>query len=246
MPEKKTAAKMPPPVKVTPELLRKLAKGVLRESAAGGVRSTLTIGRNLFMELFHSSAEAFRSMAGNKTDSLAALAAQKGMAEAGWGRTRLRNAIELVLLAKVLDNLRPWPTLRVSHYEEVFNLALEQQRALLDQAESETWSVVRLAQEAGKLCPPRKAARSATATATVSPDRVLGRVRKLMAELAPASPLTEILVQAGIDSAQAKEFEVALASAAEKLQGIQASLEELKKRSAHKLQRLAGKVAASG
>ncbi|MGC4115588.1 MAG: hypothetical protein QM765_13485 [Myxococcales bacterium] len=79
----------------------------------------------------------------------------------------------------------------------------------------------------------------------MSPDRALGRVRKLMAQLEPAS-LTEILVQAGIDSAQAREFEGALAAAAEKLQGIQASLEELKKRSADKLQRLAGKVAASG
>ncbi|MGC4115589.1 MAG: hypothetical protein QM765_13490 [Myxococcales bacterium] len=132
MPERKTAAKIPPPVKVTPALLRKLARDVLRESAAGGVRSTLTIGRNLFMELFHSSEEAFRSMAGNKTDSLAELAAQKGMAEAGWGRTRLRYAIELVLLAKVLDNLRPWPMLRVSHFEEVFSLAPDQRRALLE------------------------------------------------------------------------------------------------------------------
>ncbi|MGC4114801.1 MAG: hypothetical protein QM765_09360 [Myxococcales bacterium] len=242
MPVKKTVA---PPVRVTPELLRKLAHGVLRESAAGGVRTTLTIGRYLFINLFRSSEDAFRSMAGNKTDSLADLAGQKGMAEGGWGRAKLHNAIELLLLSKVLDNFHPWPTLSVSHFEEIIGLAPDQQRALLDQAQNETWSVARLNKEAGKLRPPRKSARSATATATVSPDRALGRVRKLMAQIEPA-PLTEILVQAGIDSAQAKECEGALAAAAEKLQGVQASLEELKKRSADKLQRLAGKVAASG
>jgi hypothetical protein len=189
---------------LTREQLKVLSELVLREGATGEVRSTLNIGRILLIQVFRGSEQAFRDRHPRKTDSLRDLAAQPGMAEAGWGRTRLRNAIELSLLAKVHNDLRAWRYLRVSHYEAIFGLPAERQRELLDQANKEHWSVDRLSAEAGR---PRAANAAAGA---MSADEAQARIPKLVHQLAPlAAPATAVdafLVPTGIDAEDVAEF----------------------------------------
>ncbi|HEY3448653.1 MAG TPA: hypothetical protein VGK67_20010 [Myxococcales bacterium] len=79
------------------------------------------------------------------------------MVDAGWDHQRLGKATELSLMAKKHNDFRAWRFLRVSHYEEVFGLEPDKQRALLDQADQGKWSVVRLKEEAGKAKPPHPA-----------------------------------------------------------------------------------------
>jgi hypothetical protein len=229
--------------------LRQLADFVLREAIAGEVRSTLTIGRYLFGQLFRSSEEAFRSKAGNKAESLNGLAAQKGMKGAGWSRQKLRNSIELTLLAKVHNDLRAWRFLRVSHYEEVIGLPAEKQRALLDQAEKERWPVETLHDEVAKLKPSRPA--PAKAPGSVKPDRALARVRKAVSEFSAlagsgGSALGPCLVEAGVEGGDTAELAASLAKTLAVLGRIQKQLEGMKQFSAKKLSKLAGKVAAPG
>ena len=71
------------------------------------------------------------------------------MEEAGWGRERLRVTIALSLMAKSHNGFRAWRFLRVSHYVEVLGLPVEEQRALLDQADKGRWSVERLEEGSG-------------------------------------------------------------------------------------------------
>ncbi|HEY3451156.1 MAG TPA: hypothetical protein VGK67_32660 [Myxococcales bacterium] len=156
--------------------------------------------------------------------------------------TRLRNAIEVALMAKALNDLRAWRFLRVSHYEEVIGLPADKQRELLDRAEKESWSVVRLGQEAGK----QKAARPAPAPGSVKSDKALGLLRKAMDQVAamPGSgtALAPCLVESGVEAAA--ELTAALEKVLGLLEGFQKQLEQTKKRSAGKLKGVAWKVAA--
>ena len=91
---KKPATPAPKLPVLNQERLRSIADFVLRESAAGEVRSIINIGRFLFSQVFNASEEAFRSKDPTKPDSLRDLADQEGMAEAEWGKDRLGRAIE--------------------------------------------------------------------------------------------------------------------------------------------------------
>ncbi|HEY3452677.1 MAG TPA: hypothetical protein VGK67_40405 [Myxococcales bacterium] len=216
---------------------------MLLESAAGEVRSTINIGRYLFSQLFRASREAFRSKDSNKADSLNDLAAQPGMADAAWSRSRLHNSIELSLMAKVHNDFRAWRLLRVSHYEEVIGLPAERQRELLERAEKERWSVARLKQEAGRQRAPHPVA----GPGAVAPEKAPTRLRKLLDQIAPltdpATVVDSFLVPSGIDAKAAAEFTATMENGLSLLQGFQKQLEEMKQRSANKLKRLAGKVA---
>ncbi len=225
------------------EQLRKIAEFVLRESATSEVRSVVTIGWHVYVQLFRSSEEAFRSKGSTKPDSLNDLAAQPGMAEAGWSRSRLRNAIEVSLMAKRHGNFKKWPHLTVSHLEEVIGLPGDKQSELLGQAEKGGWSVARLRAEAAKLKPPRPV----PAPGSKTPDTALGRVRKAMGQVAPLSAAREALatslVESGIDARAAAEFTATVEKALGMLQRFQKQLEEMKKQSAARLKRVAGKIA---
>ncbi|HEY3448101.1 MAG TPA: hypothetical protein VGK67_17220 [Myxococcales bacterium] len=246
MPKKTTtpATKIPA---VSQEQLRSLADYVLRESAAGEVRSTINIGLYLFSQLFRASEDAFRSKDPDKPNSLNALAAQAGMSDAGWSETRLRRAIEVSLMAKAHNDFRAWRFLRVSHYEVVIGMPAEKQRELLDRAQKERWSVARLGEEAGKKKPARPVQAS---PGSVSPDKALTRVRKAMGEIAalnaPSTALAPVLVQVGIDGDAAEEFTAQAEKLLGLLEGFQKQIEEMKKRSASKLKRVAGKLAVPG
>lgn len=243
MPEKtKKPENRPSSPPLSKEKLRALAELVLREGAAGEVRSAVTIGRLILARLFGGSEERFRSKDPFKTDSLNDLAAQDGMADAGWSRERLRDAVELALLAKAHRDLRAWRFLRPSHYEQVVGLPPAKQKELLDRADAEKWTVARLAQEAATRKPARKAAASPAAT----PERALRRVSKAMAELAtftePETALAPFLVESGVAAADAAEFTAAVEKALGLLEGFRERLEDLKKGSAARLKRVAGKL----
>ncbi|HEY3447336.1 MAG TPA: hypothetical protein VGK67_13275 [Myxococcales bacterium] len=229
---------------VGPQQLRQIAEFVLRVGAAGDLRSTLTVGSHLFSRLFHSSEAAFRSRDPSKRDPLNDLAAQEGMAEAKWSRTRLRNAIELALMAKAHGDLRAWPFLRASHYEEVLGLPAQRRRELLDRAQQERWSVRRLKQEVGTLKPRRRV----VAKVLRKPDKALRHVRKAMSLVAtlnaPGSALAEILVEAGIGAGEAAKLTAAVAKTLGLLGRYREDLEEIEKRSSARLQLLVGKLAA--
>lgn len=247
MPEKtKTPESKPATPPLSPEKLRELAEFVLREGAAGEVRSTVAIGRMILARLFGGSEERFRSKDPLKPDSLNDLAAQDGMADAGWSREKLRDAVELALLAKVHRDLRAWRFLRPSHYEQVVGLPAARQKELLDRADKEEWTVARLGQEAAAHKPARKAAAGPAAT----PDRALRRVSKAMAELAtftePKTALAPFLVQSGVAEADAAEFTAAVEKALGLLERFRKQLEARKKGSAAKLKGVAGKLAGPG
>jgi len=226
------------------EQLRKVAEFVLRESAVTEVRSTVTIGWHVFVNLFRSSEEAFRSKDSLKPDSLNDLAAQPGMADAGWGRTRLRNAIEISLMARRHANFKAWPRLRVSHFEEVIGLPSEKQSELLTQAAKGGWSVARLKKEAEKLKP----ARPSPAPGPATPDKALGRVRKAMGQVAPLAAAGDAfassLVQSGIDAQAVAEFTATVEKAVAILRSFQKQLEEMKKQPSARLKLVAAKIAA--
>ncbi|HEY3452546.1 MAG TPA: hypothetical protein VGK67_39750 [Myxococcales bacterium] len=227
---------------ISQEQLRKLAEFVLSESAAGEVRSTLNIGRYLFLQIFRGSEEAFRSKDSNKPDSLNDLAAQPGMAEAKWSRSRLRNVIEIALMAKVHNDFRAWRTLRVSHLEEVIGLPAEMQRELLDRAGKERWSVLRLKQAAGK----QKPLRPVPEPGSVTPGAALGRLRKAMGQFASVAALAPCLLEVGIDAKKVAELTASAEEGLRMLKGFQERIEKAKKRSGDKLKRVAGKVAVPG
>jgi hypothetical protein len=209
---------------LTPDQLKQISEFVLREAAAGEVRSTLNVGSYLFAQVYRSSEEAFRANDPHKSDSLRDLAEQPGMAEAEWGRTRLENAIKLFLMSKAHNDFRAWRFLRVSHYEVVFGLPADKQRALLDQADKGHWSVIRLGEEAGKLRP--RAAKPASDA--VSPERAMSRLRKVETAIAPlAAPATSVdtfLVPAGVDAEKAAKFTALMEEGAEVLESIRADL----------------------
>ncbi|MGC4117805.1 MAG: hypothetical protein QM765_25270 [Myxococcales bacterium] len=150
-------------------------------------------------------------------------------------------------MARVLAGFRPWRYLRVSHFEEVIGLPTDKQRELLDRAAKESWSVERLGQEAGKDRPPRPALAS---PGPATPGKALTRVRKAMDQVAalsgPGTALAPFLVQSGVDAEAVAELTATLEKARALLEGFQKQLEEMKKRSASELQRVAGKVAARG
>lgn len=227
----------------TQEQLKQIAEFVLRESAAGEVRSAISIGRYLLGRLFQASEEVFRSKDPMKPDSLRDLAEQPGMADAGWGRTRLQTAIEVALLARAHRDLRAWRFLRVSHYEEVIGLPAEKQRELLDLAEKEKWPVARLGREAGKA---RAQAAGPAKPASMSPERALSRLRKVMAQLEPLAEeeaVESFLVPSGIDARAAAEFTATIQKGLGLLQGFQKELEGMKKGAAGRRKRVAGKAA---
>ncbi|HEY3444928.1 MAG TPA: hypothetical protein VGK67_01140 [Myxococcales bacterium] len=228
------------------EQLKALSQYVLRESAAGEVRSTLNIGRYLFTQLFRASEEAFRCKNSKKPDSLNALAGQPRMKRAKWSRTRLRNSIELSLMAKVLNDFRAWRFLTVSHYEEVIGLPVDRQRELLDQADKEQWSVRDLSDELEK----QNSQRPVAAAGSVAPQEALRQIRKAMGQVAaladPKAALSACLVEAGIDAKAAAKFASRMKEDLGMLEGFQKQLEEMKKRSESNLKVVAGKVAAPG
>ncbi|HEY3447879.1 MAG TPA: hypothetical protein VGK67_16100 [Myxococcales bacterium] len=230
---------------LSPQRLREIADFVLREGASGEVRSTLTIGRYLFGQVFHGSEQAFHSKDPTKDDSLRDLAAQEGMADAGWGRERLRISVALLLMAQAHNDFRAWRFLRVSHYAQVLGLPPERQRELLDQADKGRWSVERMAQEAGGK-KPRRERKSTPLTSA----RALIQVRETMAQLSvyadPSTGLGPALAQLGLDAKEAAEFTATMEKGVGLLQGFQKALEELRKRSAANLKKAAGKVAAPG
>lgn len=241
----KTAAPAKPVtvVAVSQDKLKEIARFVLRESATGEVRSVISIGRYLFAQLFRGSEAALRSKDRTKADSLNDLAAQPGMAEASWSRSRLRNAIEIALMARAHRDFRAWRFLRVSHYEEVIGLPAEKQRALLDRAEQEGWSVARLKQEPGQQKP--RAAKAAPLP--TSPEKALGQVRKARAGVtALTDPLAASLVGAGVEADDAEELAAAVQKVVGLLDAFQKQLEGMRRKAAGKLKRVAGKVAGPG
>ncbi|HEY3446378.1 MAG TPA: hypothetical protein VGK67_08430 [Myxococcales bacterium] len=84
----------------------------------------------------------------------------------------------------------------------------------------------------------------------MSADKALTRLRKVMDQIAslaePATSVDSFLVPSGIDAQKTAEFTAMMEKSLELLQGFQAQLEQKKKRSAAKLQRVAGKAAAPG
>jgi hypothetical protein len=219
----------------TDDQLRQIADFVLREAIAGEVRSTLTIGRYLFGQFFRASEAAFRSKAGNKAKSLYDLAAQKGMKAAGWSRPKLHNTIELTLMAQKLNDLRAWRFLRVSHYEEVIGLTVEEQRTLLDQAEKGRWTVEDLKEEVAKLKPARPV--RAKEPGSVKPDKALGRLRKAVSDVSAlagtgSEALGPCLVEAGVPGEDTAELATNLQKTLAVLARIQKKLEGMKKSSA--------------
>lgn len=149
MPKKKTAG-----VKEVAELsdkqAKKLAERILRCSAESEVGQRTTIGQWILAEVFGGSEAEFRSLSPTKGRSLQKLAAQPGMADAGWSRNTLDRAVELYLLTKGLKSFSAWPHLQPTHFEQIFGLETAKQKELLDQAEQNGWSVKQLAEAMGK------------------------------------------------------------------------------------------------
>lgn len=124
-----------------------VANLVVQAIHANALRARLDVGAILLREIYGDSVEAYEKR-GPKDDSISKVAQQKEVADVGWSKHTLYEALDIYLLSE-REDLSEFPHLTTTHLRIIANQPRENQQALLRKAESERLTTRQLEEHLG-------------------------------------------------------------------------------------------------
>ena len=148
--KKSTAERRAVATEISDAQAQQLAEQIIKTQASSSTQIMCSVGKLVFGVVYDGDETLWHSNDPTKGQSLTRLSGQPGMADAQWGRTRLRNAVGLYLLSKALGSFKAYPHLQATHLLVVIGMDRGKQKSLLAQAEAGRWTVAQLEKAAGK------------------------------------------------------------------------------------------------